>query len=142
MDKDVYRFLTRPKKTKAQIACIDERIDDLRDMLKPSGIRYDRDKVQSSQQDPMPRFAAQIMELTETRRELMQQYAAEQDEVSGAIDTIDDIYVRQVMTMRYVSCKSWLMITERMPFSESQIYRFHRRGLAHIKNAVLKHDSE
>lgn len=141
MTNDVYVFLTKPKKTKARIACIDERLADLRQMMLPSGIRYDTDKVQSSPEDPMLRYIERSSELEEERKQLLLQYQHEQEDIVKAIDTIDDVYVQQVMTMRYVSGKGWDDIIDHMPFVDRTIYRFHKSGLQDMAR-YLKYVSE
>lgn len=129
MTEQVYLFLTAPKKTKAEIACQDEKIENLRMMMLPSAIRYDKDKVQTSPQDPMIKYIERLSEMEEKRKALFDRYLSEQDAIEAEINKLDDIYVRQVLTMRYISCKCWKDIVKQMPFAERAVFKFHKRGI-------------
>lgn len=144
MKSEVYTFLTRHRRTRARIVCIDERISDLRLMMQPSAIRYDLDKVQSSPKDPMAEFAVRLMELETEKAELQRRYLKECDEVEDAIRTLPDVYIQQVMTMRYLNGRAWEAIIDQMPFVDRTIFRFHKAGLQGISKFLdnQKHVSE
>lgn len=144
MKSEVYNFLTKHRRTKARIVCIDELISDLRLMMQPSAIRYDLDKVQSSPKDPMAEYAVRLMELEVEKAELQRRYLKERDEVEAAINTMNDIYIQQVMTMRYLNGRAWDDIIEQMPFVDRTIFRFHKTGLQGISKYLdtQKHVSE
>ena len=56
-------FLKRPTRIYGDIVTLQERIENLRVNMLPKAISYNKDRVQTSPQDPMPDFAAKIDEL-------------------------------------------------------------------------------
>lgn len=144
MRNEVFQFLTTPKNLKARIACIDVQIQDLRLMMLPSAIRYDKDKVQTSPEDPMLKYAERLDELERKKAALQKQYLTAQEAVSRAINCLADPYEAQVLTMRYVGNKRFDDIIEAMPFASATVYRMHKEGLKHINSFLEKNkvDSE
>lgn len=139
MKDEVHSFLTKHKRTKARIVCIDELIADLRLMMQPSGIRYDQDRVQSTPKDPMPEYAGRLNELELKKAALQRKYLEERDEVEAAVRTLEDVYVQQVMTMRYLNGRAWDDIIEQMPFVDRTVFRFHKTGIQGISKYLDEH---
>ena len=82
MKDEVYEFLTMPKKTKLQIRSKQMQIEDLRLQMLPGAVRYDKDIVQSSPEDPMMKFIVRVDELERDIEGLKQRYVDEQKLIS------------------------------------------------------------
>lgn len=70
MTNKLYNILTKPSTIKADIKRMQERIDDLRLMMLPSAIRYDKDKVVSSPSDPMSKYIINLESMSLNRKNL------------------------------------------------------------------------
>lgn len=138
MTQQVYKFLTRPKKIKAQIDYLNLQIEDLRMIMQPSGIRYDTDKVQSSVHDSMDRYLDKLSLLVEKLDALKGQYLDVCDEISDAIEELGNIYEQQVLLLKYIQGKNYNEIVEATSFSISSVYRLHRKGTARLDSVLDK----
>ena len=70
MKEAVYRVLTKPKRIRAQITKSEAEMQGLRLSMLPGAIRYDKDKIQTSPDDPMTKYAARMDDLTRKITEL------------------------------------------------------------------------
>ena len=63
MTEAVYKLLTKPRKIRGQIKKAEAEMEGLKLSMLPGAIRYDKDKVQASPQDPMAQYAVRLDEL-------------------------------------------------------------------------------
>lgn len=136
MTDKLYTFLHRPMWTKAKIRTKEAQIDDLRLMMLPGAIRYDKDKVQSTPSDPMSEYAERLSELDADIRKLKRQYLREQKEVVKYISMLPDPNETEVLTARYISGMRFEDIAKQCHVSEPTVYRWHRVGINHMTEIV------
>lgn len=125
---EVHEILTSPRRTKRQIAVTKAQMERLRVMMLPGAIRYDKDSVQSSPQDPMLIFAEKLDELMQTAKRLelayMQQYTA----VETLANALDDAH-RDVIKLRYLADYGAPQIALELNYSESTVYKLKREAI-------------
>ena len=144
MKDEVYEFLTMPKKTKLQIRSKQMQIEDLRLQMLPGAIRYDKDIVQSSPEDPMLKFIVRVDELERDIEGLKQQYVDEQKLISEAIEMLEDKREQVVLICRYVSGDSYDEIAAELSLSVDRVFQIHRSAVYTMVDIVdkMKHYSE
>ena len=144
MKDEVYEFLTMPKKTKLQIRSKQMQIEDLRLQMLPGAIRYDKDIVQSSPEDPMMKFIVRVDELERDIEGLKQQYVDEQKLISEAIEMLEDKREQVVLIGRYVSGDSYDEIAAELSLSVDRVFQIHRSAVDKMVDIVdkVKHYSE
>ena len=144
MKDEVYEFLTMPKKTKLQIRSKQMQIEDLRLQMLPGAIRYDKDIVQSSPEDPMMKFIVRVDELERDIEGLKQRYVDEQKLISEAIEMLEDKREQVVLIGRYVSGDSYDEIAAELFLSVGRVFQIHRSAVDNMVSIVdkMKHYSE
>ena len=144
MKDEVYDFLTAPKKTKLKIRAKQMQIEDLRLMMLPGAIRYDKDSVQSSPEDPMMKFIVRVDELETAIKELKKQYVGEQKLISEAIEELEDDREKVVLIGRYVRGESYDEIAAELFLSTDRVFQIHRSAVGNMVEIVdkMKHYSE
>lgn len=136
MTEAVYQLINRPRRVKAQIRMKLTQIDDLRLMMLPSGIAYDKDAVQTCPSDPMLRYAEKLTELEAEVSQLKDQYLTELNALSSALDKLDNANEAEVLSLRYISETPFSDIAMSAHASESTVYRWHRKGLEKLNMIV------
>ena len=144
MKDEVYEFLTMPKKTKLQIRSKQMQIEDLRLQMLPGSVRYDKDIVQSSPEDPMMKFIVRVDELERAIEGLKQRYVDEQKMISEAIEMLEDEREQVVLIGRYVSGDSYDEIAAELFLSVDRVFQIHRSAVDKMVDIVdkVKHYSE
>ena len=144
MKDEVYEFLTMPKKTKLQIRSKQMQIEDLRLQMLPGAVRYDKDIVQSSPEDPMMKFIVRVDELERDIEGLKQRYVDEQKLISEAIEMLEDKREQVVLIGRYVSGDSYDEIAAELFLSVDRVFQIHRSAVDKMVDIVdkVKHYSE
>ena len=144
MKDEVYEFLTMPKKTKLQIRSKQMQIEDLRLQMLPGAVRYDKDIVQSSPEDPMMKFIVRVDELERAIEGLKQRYVDEQKMISEAIEMLDDEREQVVLIGRYVRGDSYDEIAAELFLSVDRVFQIHRSAVDKMVDIVdkVKHYSE
>ena len=144
MKDEVYEFLTMPKKTKLQIRSKQMQIEDLRLQMLPGAVRYDKDIVQSSPEDPMMKFIVRLDELERDIEGLKQRYVDEQKLISEAIEMLEDKREQVVLIGRYVSGDSYDEIAAELFLSVGRVFQIHRSAVDNMVDIVdkVKHYSE
>ena len=144
MKDEVYEFLTMPKKTKLQIRSKQMQIEDLRLQMLPGAVRYDKDIVQSSPEDPMMKFIVRVDELERAIEGLKQRYVDEQKMISEAIEMLEDEREQVVLIGRYVNGDSYDEIAAELFLSVDRVFQIHRSAVDKMVDIVdkMKHYSE
>lgn len=144
MKDEVYEFLTMPTKTKLQIRSKQMQIEDLRLQMLPGAVRYDKDTVQSSPEDPMPKFIVRVDELERDIEVLKRRYVDEQKLISEAIEMLEDKREQVVLIGRYVSGDSYDEIAAELSLSVDRVFQIHRSAVDNMVGIVdkVKHYSE
>lgn len=125
---EVHDKLTAPRRIKRKIAVTKAQMERLRVMMLPGAIRYDKDSVQTSPQDPMLVFAEKMDELTRQAKDLELLYMNEYKEVESMAETLDDAH-RDVLKLRYLAEYKPVEIAIELNYSESTVYKLKREAI-------------
>ena len=128
---EVIAILRQPSVTLALIRELHERVRALEDAMLPSGVRYDKDRVQGTRTDPM------LMEIDDLKR----LYIRQADDAEKLIGSLDANLERRVLRLRYLRGIPCEQIAGIIHFSDTTVYRLRRAAIRHIIEKV-KNDSE
>lgn len=136
-------YLEQAYRLNEQIQDKRERIEHLKGLAMSIGATdYAKDKVQTSQNNEAS-FANIIANIAETEQEMNEDIMKLfnlQREISHAIDDVDDVDCRLVLSKRYLLMKEWEQIADEMGYGIRQIFRIHKKALEIFK--IPKHDTQ
>lgn len=127
-----YDYMMRPRRLELRIRRICLQIEELESCLLPQGIRYDKDKVQTSPEDQLSKVAARILELEKVRDQMIRERALLILEVQDSIDTLDSEPERLVLEAYFLSRMSMVSIAEMMHYSLRQTFNIRTKALQKI----------
>lgn len=125
MTEAVYKLLTKPRKIRGQIKKAEAEMEGLKLSMLPGAIRYDKDKVQASPQDPMAQYAVRLDELERKIEDLQTEYLNAQDEVvtvANELTSPGDV----IITLRFISGWDFQSIAKEISMSERQMFRHYK----------------
>lgn len=134
MNKQVYEFLNSVRVLHWQWLRLKAKHDELESCLLPAGIRYDKDRVQSSPEDQISRIVARINELEHKMNAVQLAKSKRIEEIDKAISAIKSEEERTALTMRFINRLPVSYIAEQMGYAEPTIYKFMNQGAEHIKS--------
>lgn len=125
------------RKERYEIMHLEELIKNAEMGLLPSGIRYDRDKVQTSPSDTM---SAVLSKAVDMQKELESSIAKLQDkriEAEKLIRTLENSDEREVLRYYYLDTfngrpLTWEQVSNRMNFNLRWVHRIHDRAIIAI----------
>ena len=135
--QETYDFLLGPRRISDEIWRKDLRRQELRSCLLPSGITYDRDRVQTSPEDSMARIMAEVDELDQQIDTLRRSMAMEILRISRVIDQMDDPREVTVLDAYYLGRRSMQEIAEHLHYSERHVYRLRSEGVAKMSQMSI-----
>ena len=130
--KEVYEYLGQVRKKEKEIRRHTARMEELRSCLLPSGIRYDREPVQSSPSNQMENNMAKIDELERTVLELLQEKADLVNQISDMIERLEDDNEKTVLMEFYVARHSMEEAAKAINYSLPRTYYFRKIGVRNI----------
>lgn len=95
--------------------------------------RYAQDRVQTSPVDQMGEIMAQIDTYEREIAALKERKKDLADEISDAINHLDDEREKTVLTLYYVKCKSMDSAAEALNYSRRSVYYIRRNGVANLR---------
>lgn len=128
MNRQAYEFLNSARVLHWQWLRLKAKHDELESCLLPAAIRYDKDKVQTSPEDPMAKIMAEIAELEKEMIKVQRKKFIQLEKIERTINALGSDEERTALTMRYINRKPIAEIAEEMGYSEPTIYRFMRQG--------------
>lgn len=128
MNKQAYEFLNSARVLHWQWLRLKAKHDELESCLLPAAIQYDKDKVQTSPEDPMAKIMAEINELEKEMVKVQRKKFIQLEKIERTINALGSDEERTALTMRYINRKPIAEIAEEMGYSEPTIYRFMRQG--------------
>ena len=135
--QETYDFLLGPRRISDEIWRKDLRRQELRSCLLPSGITYDRDRVQTSPEDSMARIMAEVDEIDSQIDALQRARALEILRISRVIDQMDDPREVTVLDAYYLGRRSMQEIAEHLHYSERHVYRLRSEGVAKMSQMSI-----
>lgn len=127
MTDKLYERLTEAKRIKECIQEQNARKESLLYGLLPSGIAYDKDKVQTSPDDTLSKTMAKVSEIDDYIKELDIKYQAACEHVMSLFDNIECTTYKCVMIKWYIGGQRAESIADAMGYTPDGIYRIHRR---------------
>lgn len=125
----VFKVLGRVRSLLKRKSAIRARAEELRLSLLPSGITYDRDRVQTSPKERIVETMAKIDELDREYRDItadMMKYKQEMTEWFLVLPERE----REVLTLYYVDCKGIRYISDTMQITERHVFRLRKNGVS------------
>jgi DNA-directed RNA polymerase specialized sigma24 family protein len=138
MTEEVYQLLYAPRKIDRKIGRINAKIESLRYSLSVSGIRYDKDNVQSSPSDRMSEVFAEIDELERDRDALIHNRMEYISSIEHNVDTLDDDEERTILYMQYIGNDNAQKIADTIPCSLRTYYRTRKKALDHLNEKMAQ----
>ena len=132
MNKLVYDYLNSVRVLHWRWLRLKAKHDELESCLLPGAIRYDRDKVQTSPDDPMSKIVAEVNELEKEMSQIQIAKSKRVEEIYKDIRSVALEEERTALTMRFVNRISVSDIAEQMGYSEKRIYQFMDQGAAQL----------
>ena len=138
MTDEVYDFLTMPRKTKARIRAKQMQIEDLRLMMLPGAIRYDKDSVQSTPEDPMAKYVERLDEIEQEIKRLQQVYLKQQRLIAEAIEELEDEREQIILIGQYVRGESYEEIAAELFLGVDRVFQIRRSAVDNMVEIVHK----
>lgn len=136
MNKEAYEFLNSVRTIHYQWLRLKSKRDELESCLLPAGIRYDKDKVQSSPEDTLSKVVAEIVEIENDMNQLQVQKAKRIEAIDDAINGLDSDEERTALMLRFVSRVPVKDIADTMGYAEPTVYKFLNQGGDHILKSI------
>lgn len=132
--QELKTFFGRIRKERYEIEHLRELIRSAKASLLPSGISYDRDKIQTSPDDTMSKIMAKAVDM---QKELENGIASLQErhiEAEKLIQSLDNSDEREVMRYYYLDTDNgrpltWEQVAIRMNFHARTVYKVHDRAI-------------
>lgn len=136
-------YFQRIRSERLEIEQLQDTIEELRYSLLPSGIRYDKIKVQTSADDTILKVYAQVDELEHKIKDHLQKLVERMNVVYDYIGRLEKSEHRQVLTLYYLNANrpTWPVVADKMSYSEQRIYQLHNEAMGLIE-AMWKDYSE
>lgn len=128
MNREAYVFLNSARVLHYQYLRLKAKRDELESCLLPGAIRYDKDKVQRSPEDPMSKIISEINELENEMAKVQHNKQIQIEKICIVISRLESEEEKTSLTMRYVNRIPVKKIAEEMGYSEPTIYRFMTQG--------------
>lgn len=136
MNRRAYSFLNSARVLHLKWLRLKAKHDELESCLLPAAIRYDKEKVQTSPDDPMSKIIAQVIELESEMKRVQFNKAKQINKIDKAISSLESAEERTALTMRYINRVAVTDIADTMGYSEKRIYQFMDRGGAQIAKGL------
>lgn len=128
MNKAAYEFLNSARVLHWQWLRLKAKHDELETCLFPAGIRYDKDKVQTSPEDAMSKVIAEVHELELEMARVQQRKSQQIEKIYREISYLASAEQRTALTMRYVNRIPVTDIADAMGYAEPTIYKLMNQG--------------
>lgn len=136
-----HEYMMQVRRIELRIRRISLQIEELESSLLPQGIRYDKDKVQTSPEDTLSKIAGKIADLEKLRTQLVRERRLLLLEIQDVLDQLENEQEQIVLEAYYLSRMSMTEISEMISYSIAQTYRFRARGLRNIRFKDEKNDN-
>ena len=122
-----HEYMMQVRRIELRIRRISLQIEELESSLLPQGIRYDKDKVQTSPEDTLSKIAGKISDLEKLRTQLVRERRLLLLEIQDVLDQLENEQEQIVLEAYYLSRMSMMEISEMISYSIAQTYRFRAR---------------
>lgn len=129
---EAYRFLNSIKHLDVEIARKQLQHDGLQSCLLPKAITYDKDRIQTSAEDPLLRIASDVVDLEREIHRLKAEKAQQIVTVNKAIGMLDSETEQLVLLGFYVGRLRPREVAELSHYSLSGLYKARRKAVEHL----------
>ena len=135
---DAKTFFRAIRLERREIRILNEKIYAREMDLLPSGIRYDKDQIQTSIEDTMTAKMAELGDYELKRKELLRTLTTRQAQAIEIVSHIPDTKQRQVMEIYYfdTSNPTWDDVADEMGYDRRWILRIHGNALEWINEHI------
>ena len=135
---DAKSFFRAIRLERREIRILNEKIYAREMDLLPSGIRYDKDNIQTSIEDTMTAKLAELGDFEQKRKDLLKTLSARQAQAIEIISRIPDTKQRQVMEIYYfdTSNPTWDDVADEMGYDRRYILKVHGNALGWINDHI------
>ena len=135
---DAKTFFRAIRLERREIRILNEKIYAREMDLLPSGIRYDKDNIQTSIEDIMSIKLAELGDYEKKRKELLRILTTRQAQAIEIVSQIPDTKQRQVMEIYYfdTSNPTWDDVADEMGYDRRWILRIHGNALVWINEHI------
>ena len=130
--KEKIAWLSRASEMERRIRICTERIRRQRELAegaKPQDFTKTIGGHGSTPSSRLEIHTIEAIDLEEKRARMMDEYRAIEAEVSGAIDSLNDIQSEEVLSYRYLSGKDWKDVADTLGISLTYTFHLHSRAL-------------
>lgn len=136
---EIKTWFTQIRKEQYEINHLKQMIRTAELGLLPSGIAYDKDKVQTSPEDTMSKVIAKALDMQKELELSISVLQQKQIEAEKAIQKLDDSDEREVMRYYYMDTEqgkplTWEQVAIRMNYYKRHVLRIHGRALINLAN--------
>ena len=111
------------------INCKTLRLRSLRDLAVSTSINFDERVKSSSRGDKIERLTAEIVDLENEINEIVEKYLVVYKQVEKALDEIEDVKIREMITRKYLLGESWSKISSEIGVTRQTLYNWNREIL-------------
>lgn len=134
-ENELKEWFRQVRKERYEIEHLKELIKSAEMGLLPSGIRYDRDKVQTSPSDTMSTVLSKAMDMENELKKSLANLQERHIEVEKLIQTLKNSDEREVLRYYYLDTingrpLTWEQVAIRVNFQVRQVHRIHERAMA------------
>ncbi len=128
MNRQAYTFLNSARVLHWEWLRLKAKHDELESCLLPAAIRYDKDKVQTSPEDPMGKILSEVLELEKEMKKVQLNKSKQIEKIDKEISKLVSDEQRTALTMRYINRVPVSDIAEAMGYAEPTIYKLMDQG--------------
>ncbi len=128
MTEELKRTLNRPKWLRRDIDVTKAKMEQLRVMMLPGAIRYDKDSVQSSPKDPMLEFAEKIDALERQLKAQEKDYLEAYELAEHTIKSLEEPRYVNILSLRYLAGYDHIRIAKLTGYTEGHVYKLQREA--------------
>jgi DNA-directed RNA polymerase specialized sigma24 family protein len=128
MNRQAYTFLNSARVLHWEWLRLKAKHDELESCLLPAAIRYDKDKVQTSPEDPMGKILSEVLELEKEMKKVQLNKSKQIEKIDKEISKLVSDEQRTALTMRYINRVPVTDIAEAMGYAEPTIYKLMDQG--------------
>lgn len=128
MNRQAYTFLNSARVLHWEWLRLKAKHDELISCLLPAAIRYDKDKVQTSPEDPMGKILSEVLELEKEMKKVQLNKSKQIEKIDKEISKLVSDEQRTALTMRYINRIPVSDIAEAMGYAEPTIYKLMDQG--------------
>lgn len=125
-------YLERYQKDKEKIKVMVAEIEARESLVMSGALATDKVKVQTSVTSRQEEILAEVCDKQTELADLIADTLADLEEITTAIMMLSDKVQTQILTLRYISGKSWDEIAEITHFSRRAVFYTHERALDQV----------